>query len=43
MKNHPEHQEEIMSNSWKYWQMELDEMIDKFWNEKTLPSEEKSK
>ena len=25
---HPEHQKEIMSNNWKYWQMELDEMIE---------------
>jgi hypothetical protein len=23
------HQEEIISDSWKYWNMELDEMIDK--------------
>ena len=27
--SHPEHKEEIMSNSWKYWNMELDEMIAK--------------
>lgn len=28
MKNHSELQEEILANGWKYWQMELDEMID---------------
>lgn len=27
--SHPEHQEEIMPNSWGYWNMTLDEMIDK--------------
>lgn len=25
---HPEHQKKIMVNNWKYWQMELDEMIE---------------
>ena len=25
---HPELQEELLFNSWKYWNMELDEMID---------------
>ena len=30
---HPEHQKEIMSDSWKYWDMELDEMIDKLGGE----------
>jgi hypothetical protein len=29
-KIYPEHQEEIMSDSWKYWNMTLDELIDKF-------------
>jgi len=24
----PEHQEEIMSNNWKYWSMDLDKMIE---------------
>lgn len=27
---HPEHQEEIMANSWKYWKIKLDELIDEF-------------
>ena len=27
--SHPEHQKEINSNRLKYWNMELDEMIDK--------------
>ena len=26
--SHPQHQEEIMSNSWYYWQIKLDELID---------------
>ena len=26
---HPEHQEEIRANVWEWWNMELDEMIDK--------------
>jgi len=32
--SHPEHQEEIRANNWKYWNMELDEMIEEWWNEK---------
>ena len=26
--SHPEDQEEILSNNWKYWNMELDELIE---------------
>ncbi len=30
---HPEHQDEIISNTWKYWNMELDEMIEELGKE----------
>jgi len=33
--SHPEHQEEIRANNWKYWNMELDEMIEELGERKT--------
>ncbi|MDN3643739.1 hypothetical protein QWY87_13565 [Lutimonas halocynthiae] len=38
--SHPQHQEEIISNNWKYWDMTLDEMIKELGEWKPLPIKE---